>query len=125
MKPELEQRLVSRYPSLYKDFHGDPRKTCMAFGFECGDGWFDLIDELSRRITEITEDVIASQVKEKFGGLRFYVGGIPTEFFEKIDDLIEEAEKKSYEICEVCGKPGEIRDEGWVSTLCDECNKKD
>jgi hypothetical protein len=62
----------------------------------------------------------ASQIKEKFGGLRFYM----THATDKMYDLINEAERKSYTTCEVCGAPGEERGGGWIRTLCDECNKK-
>lgn len=56
------------------------------------------------------------QVKEKFGGLRFY-----TNFeTEEISKLIENAEDKSYITCEECGKPGQLRKGGWLLTLCNE-----
>ncbi len=57
------------------------------------------------------------QVKEKFGGLRFYVQG-SNDFF---DGMICMAEQASYTICEQCGKPGKPRSGGWILTLCDEC----
>ena len=61
----------------------------------------------------------ASQVKEKFGGLRFYM----TCGTDEIYNLIEEAEALSYKTCEVCGKPGEERPSGWIHTLCDYCHE--
>lgn len=74
MKKELEKLLVTTYPKLYRDYGGDIRKTCMGWGFACGDGWFPLILDLSSKIKKIDEQdrVVADQVKEKFGGLRFY-----------------------------------------------------
>jgi len=60
----------------------------------------------------------ASQVKEKFGSLRFYTNG----FTDEMDKLVDEAECKSEETCEYCGKPGKRRNDGWVRTLCDTCN---
>lgn len=76
MDKELELKLVEKYPSLYRDYHGDMRQTCMHWGFECGNGWFHIIDNLSKQITEIEKKynvkVVADQTKEKFGGLRFY-----------------------------------------------------
>lgn len=53
MKKELELSLVKRYPSLYRDYGLDQRRTCMSWGFTCGDGWYNIINELSYRITEI------------------------------------------------------------------------
>jgi hypothetical protein len=62
----------------------------------------------------------AVQVKEKFGGLRFYM----TYYVEEIEKLIDEAESKSYQTCERCGAPGKSREGGWILTLCDECEEK-
>jgi len=63
----------------------------------------------------------ASQVKEKFGTLRFYMDYGTDEMYE----LIHEYEEKSGNICERCGEPGECKNEtGWVSTLCDKCREK-
>jgi len=62
----------------------------------------------------------AAQVKEKFGGLRFYMTCANDEIF----NLIEKAETLSYKTCEECGKPGEERNVGWIHTLCDYCHEK-
>lgn len=60
----------------------------------------------------------ASQVKEKFGGLRVYT----TFATDEMDDLIREAEKESEVTCELCGDPGVLRlDGGWYMTRCDKC----
>lgn len=76
MKQELEMLIVKKYPMIYKDYGGDMRYTCMHWGFSHGDGWFKIIDNLSRELVKISEKyditVVADQVKEKFGGLRFY-----------------------------------------------------
>lgn len=159
MKPELEQKLVKKYPKLYRDYGGNMMVTCMCWGFSCGDGWYNIINNLSKSLCEFNVDVIADQVKEKFGGLRFYyhverkptivgtafykirmfmyrnnlgrlynaIVNLRQRFFktttEKISDLVHKAEYKSYETCEVCGKPGKTVGGGWVSTLCDGCRK--
>ena len=80
-----------------------------------GPGWGKLIEDLYKICDE--DDIAVYQVKEKWGGLRFYVGGAP----EEVLDMIEFAEKESFKICEQCGKPGEPRGGSWVKTLCDEC----
>lgn len=76
MNEQNEKFLVETYPGLYRDYGGDMRHTCMHWGFSCGDGWFDLINDLSKKITQVEKtkgiEVVADQVKEKFGGLRFY-----------------------------------------------------
>lgn len=61
---------------------------------------------------------MARQVKEKFGGLRFYAGGISSAMREFID----EAEKESFRTCEDCGAPGQTyRADGWILTRCELC----
>lgn len=62
----------------------------------------------------------AMQVKEKFGGLRFYM----TWETEEIDKLISKAEDESHKICESCGEPGKARSGSWIRTLCDKCDKQ-
>jgi len=42
MKKELERNLVERWPSWF-NVNGDPRHTLMPFGFQCGDGWFEIL----------------------------------------------------------------------------------
>ena len=86
-----------------------------------GKGWVPIVKRLCEDIIKADPECEVSQVKEKFGGLRFYTGGTTDEVF----DLIENAEIKSFETCEVCGEPGTLREGGWVLTLCDECAKKD
>jgi len=89
--------------------------------FEVGDGWYGLLYQLilnvrfndeakGKWITKVT------QCKEKFGGLRFYVTGTS----DKNWDLIREAEKKSYGVCENTGSEVEVGiwNTGWVRTIC-------
>ncbi len=124
MSPELDERLCTRYPLLYRQRNGDPRQTCMCWGFECGDGWFDLLDDVSRKLeraiealpAEEREHTYAQQVKEKFGGLRLYLSSGTDEMYAAID----QAEELSQRTCEVCGAPGEPRGGGWVKTLCSD-----
>jgi len=59
------------------------------------------------------------QVKEKFGGLRWYINGASKE----VHDIISKYESVSYHICEECGEPGEQRAGGWIKTLCDNHHK--
>lgn len=85
--------------------------------FHVGDGWYPLIKELIEDLIAMGWDKQTCQVKEKFGGLRFYINSGSDEIFARIS----KAEKDSYEICEKCGDKGELRrDIGWYKTLCDE-----
>jgi len=128
MTPEKDAELCKKYPMLFAQRTADIKESCMGFGIECSDGWYDLIDELSAKIEAINETlprkerIEAEQVKSKFGGLRMYVNSVPNSVSEEVFKLIDEAEHKSFEICEECGKPGKsIVKNGWVSTLCTKC----
>ena len=89
-------------------------------GIGCGSGvgkrWIPLIVELDRKLNEIDPNYTIDQVKEKFGGLRFYTGAVSSEGY----DLIPEAEEKSYTICEVCGEPGTCGGTGCYPTRCEK-----
>lgn len=80
-----------------------------------GAGWLPLVEELIVELKGLGWDGDLGQIKEKFGGLRFYVGAASDE----MHDLITQAELKSFRTCEQCGAPGELRTGGWVKTLCD------
>ncbi len=67
-------------------------------------------------LVESIPQAVVSQVKEKFGRLRFYYDGGD----EKIDGMVRMAEAMSAVTCEVCGDVGELRGRGWYYTSCDE-----
>jgi len=183
MKKELDEYLCNKYPKIFAQRHLGMHETCMCWGFTCGDGWFNIIDNLcdviqhhidfsisrhdyvvsNNNIVEeikqgkwdlfdqlytnerfpgipadewddwinktkqdwmqreveplptIVEQVEATQVKEKLGGLRFYVNTSDG----YIDGAIDMAEATSLVTCEVCGSPGTRRDGRWIRTLCD------
>ena len=84
-----------------------------------GKGWHSLLDTL---YDAKPKDVVVLQVKEKYGGLRFYIGGASKEYH----DLITKVEDLSYSTCERCGKPGTTsRVKGWYTTLCLNCKAKE
>jgi len=131
MKQEYEEKLHKDFPLLYADKDKSPEESLICFGFECGDGWYTLLRNLSaklesaimRHIQENPTDEYrprAVQVKEKFGGLRFYM----TSETPEISDFIRAAERKSYETCEACGEVGTTGGKGWISTLCEKCRGK-
>jgi len=124
MSPNLDHTLCERYPRILVNRHPIPQTPAMCWGFECGDGWFNILDQLFKIIQqhidlkakagkEVTQ-VVAVQVKEKFGGLRFYYDGGD----EKIFGMVRMAEAMSYKTCETCGNPGELKNEGWMKVCC-------
>ena len=114
MNPYLTQHLLDKYPKLFsnKQF----------WGFECGDGWSDILDHLCGSIVSYknpdndNNEILVAQVKEKFGQLRFYA-----DYTDRmVDGMIWMAEHMSGYTCERCGNPGELRTNGWMVTLCDK-----
>ena len=135
MKQELQEKLYKAYPSIFKQKDLTCKETAMCWGFACGDGWYTLIDELCGNIENRLRNVNrnkpkddqliceAVQVKEKFGGLRFYIYGGD----DYISGLIDLAESLSHHICSECGnKSDHINNlaRGWIYTLCTECKKE-
>jgi len=98
MKQELEEKLVKKYPALFKDRNKSPKETLICFGCECGDGWYKILDNLCGYIKNLQETrysllklkdefkteenhgyyefhcppVVFDQIKEKYGTLRVY-----------------------------------------------------
>lgn len=131
MSPEKEKILCQKYSKIFRQTI-ESNEPIDIWGFECGDGWFELIDTLCNNVqshidwksknvqdTEELENlqVVAQQVKEKFGGLRFYVVGGD----ETTKAYINFAESFSMKICESCGNPGRQQRAGWIHTACDPC----
>ena len=115
MSPELEKKLIDKYPKLFSSQQ-------QFWGFECGDGWYDILDHLCGAIKEYTydkDDVTVGQAKEKFGKLRFYL----SEEDSVIHGMVTLAEYMSGHTCETCGKRGKVRGGSWMVTLCDEHNE--
>lgn len=122
MNKALEKILVERYPKIFRDYGKDPKDTAMHWGISVGPGWFKIINTLCKQLSKFEDEVIASQVKEKFGGLRFYIESVSPENHKEIYQYIEDAEVKSIETCEYCGEPGRRKGGGWVKTICDKCD---
>lgn len=76
MDRKLEKTLQNKYPDILKNMYGDMSRTCMAFGIETPDAWYNLLDNLLGDLTRIQKqydvEITAQQIKEKFGTLRFY-----------------------------------------------------
>lgn len=120
---EFAKRMEERFPKILSGQHG---------GFAIGAGWWPIIESLCSQIQsyidwkqeqfekynrgEGCQQVVVEQIKEKFGGLRFYYqGGDAT-----IDGMVRMAESWAGASCEECGAPGERRAGGWIRTLCDK-----
>ena len=147
MKLELEQKLVSMYPKMFSDYGGDPKDTCVAFGFECGDGWFTILealchsvqgqcDYMNRIFPQICLQGVATQVKEKYGSLRFYLYFHYTENLDDldmervrktlsfVDGMVSMAEAMSERVCGQCGSTFRLdKNMPFPHSVCGECEK--
>lgn len=133
MTPEKDKQLCEKYPELFRDRNDKGSREPIAWGIECDDGWYDLIsvlcnciqNEMNNFTTNKPQDEVealaikVTQIKEKFGGLRFYTTGGN----DRVHGMITMAESMSYKICEVCGQPGNTRNTGWIKVMCDPCVK--
>jgi hypothetical protein len=112
-----QKEIIETFPLLYTH--------CKKF--ECLDGWMDILYRLSSKlevlIQKSTPDQYfgrpyATQVKEKYGGLRFYMNHNTDE----MEELIEKAEKEAKETCEMCASRGKFCVKNkWYQTLCETC----
>lgn len=129
MRKELDDELCFNFPLLFIDRNASMRVTNMCWGFP-GDGWYNLIREAAEKLEPLIKAYAiefpnkpvprASQVKEKFGTLRFYL----SHGTDEMRKIIEDAEIKSANTCEDCGEYGKLRKGSWLLTLCDKCHKK-
>jgi len=127
MKKELQDKLYLEFPKLFKQKGLSMRETCMCWGIETGDGWFQLIKDTCTKLqfqidNKIIPQIEFTQVKEKFGGLRIYF----TPYNEKAQKILDKAENYSFKICEICGSTEGVTQNkrGWILTLCSECRKR-
>ena len=103
MSPEHDRALCEAFPRLYRERHASVMESSMGWGFLCGDGWFEIVWELSRAVSEhaarVGLDPVVRSVKEKFGELRVSVEGGD----EEIERLVVEAGERSRGRCGECG----------------------
>ncbi len=144
MDAELQNQLYGKYPDLFSNRNKSPRESCMAWGIECNNGWYELLGSVCWKIFQyerniadririrnqnaITNDepdleyipVKFDQIKEKYGGLRVYYSGGD----DYVRGVVSMAEEYSYKVCEKCGNAGKVNKGGWITTLCDSCRNK-
>lgn len=140
MDAELQNQLYEKYPDLFSNRNKGRMESCMYWGIECNNGWYELlasvcwrvsqheknIEDRKRILADQPEKIKAEleyfpvkfdQVKEKYGGLRLYFSGGD----DYVDGIVAMAEEYSYKVCEVCGNAGKPNKGGWITTLCDNC----
>lgn len=124
MNKENTNKLRTRFPCLYGT----------EISFQVGDGWYDILYELSIELEKVylsaheseldKKEYLATTVKSKFGFFRFY-----TNYCSKhkiIDAIIEDTANKLLYICEKCGDSGNHYrlKNGTEGIGCKKCLKK-
>jgi Mor family transcriptional regulator len=108
--------MIEHISAVGKPFTRELAKNCV------GPGWSKLIDKIFNVADSGGRPMTIHQVKEKFGGLRFYFSA-PSVVFDKIYDASMLAETESFKICEQCGETGQLQTSstGWIYTACEKC----
>ena len=112
---EFAKRMETKFPKMFSGKYG---------GFAVGEGWWPILEKLCSNIqhhidwknkqSEVVPQVTVAQIKEKFGGLRFYYDGGD----DHINGMVRMAEVWADASCEECGAPGASGGKGWIKTLC-------
>jgi len=139
-REHFDEYMCKIYPKQFRERNMDMTQTCMCWGFDIGCGWYELLDEMCSKINEVHKKTgifpVFTQIKEKFGGGRFYYdidnseSAIDKEMegfiIEYIDMIISRAENEAEHTCETCGKwiYKTLNCYGWVYALHPECYKK-
>lgn len=147
MDQELENKLYENYPELFSNKDKSIMESCMAWGIETGNGWYEILSSLcwmikqyednkrsqkqwrEKQNQEIKDSMgisIEGETSEyfpvKFDQVKEKFGGLRV-YFSGGDDyvwgLVGMAEAISYKTCEVCGNKGEPNKGGWIQTLCE------
>jgi len=137
MNEYLSKRITDAFPWWFRP---ENPYSLMKYGFTVDGGWFSILWDLCTQIKTILLNRGAPldcyeviQVKEKFGGLRWYYDlnlldeELKATLWKEIVPLVREAERKSYKTCETCGSTDNTvktqpRPQGaWTLTKCKEC----
>jgi len=139
MDQQLQNKLYEKYPQFFSNKDKGIQNSCMAWGCEIGNGWYEILSNVCWMIKQHEDNkrwrkeylekndperlatepeyfpVKFDQVKEKYGGLRLYFSGGD----DYVEGLVSMAEAISYYMCEICGNKGEANKGGWISVRCE------
>lgn len=135
---EHNKELIQKYPWLWpNDWYGErisEDKYDYTYTFldeEVPEGWRKsfmepMCEEIQTALVkyDCVKDFHILQIKEKFGWLRFYFGGVSGECLQEVRDIISKYEKLSYKTCSWCGKPARWISRGWICPFCNDCAQK-
>ena len=135
LRKEYNKNLLEKYPWLtpYNEWTGKPLEN---YNYECtwaddipkgwrlafGDQMIEELDQLLKKYNLENEYRIV-QIKEKYGGLRWYDNGFSEEGWEEYRAWLNKYEDLSFKTCMTCGKPAVGFTKGWIMPLCKDCMK--
>jgi hypothetical protein len=122
MDKRIEKYWAEKYPDLFKWWFKSPREMPMGRGFECANGWFEIMDPLWAKLATF-DGLEIHQCKEKFGGLTIYTN-FGYQKSKRVELLISRAYSDSMKTCMMCGKSGERKAGTWARVLCPDCEKE-
>lgn len=128
MKKSLQSQIYLQCPLLFRNKKAGLHVNLMRFGFECGEGWFEIIENLFLSIEAYSRELLdqgrsidtlpsAAQIKQKWGTLCIYIDNTD----EHIETLLLTARKRSFVTCEICGKAGKLVVDGFYRVRCEKC----
>lgn len=128
MKKSLESQIYLQCPLIFRNKNAGLHVNLMQFGFDCGEGWFEILENLFLNIEAYSRQLLeqgrsidklpsAAQVKEKWGTLCVYLDNTD----EHIETLIQAASGRSCVTCEICGQAGKIIIESYYRVRCENC----
>lgn len=126
------KKLCKRYPFLIIRDWGDKSIGCkFTYLDDMPEGWkrafgVDMCEDIRRVLVKANYlyDYRVCQIKEKYGGLRWYDNGAPSSIYRELCDVIDKYEELSYRTCICCGRPATKISQGWISPFCDKCADK-
>ena len=91
------------------------------FAIDCDKGWWHILIALDKELANVDSDYVLYQVKEKLGGLRYYISNSSPHLSADCQEIIRKFEKVASMTCEVTGKHGELMSKGYrLQTLSEE-----
>lgn len=94
------------------------------------EGWVkafckQMCDDLMVALGDYADEWTIVEVKEKYGELRIYDAGCPSDIYNKIQGIIDKYSYISRFVCVRCGSmDARMYDDGWMSPFCEECFTK-
>ena len=103
MDSQKTNELYEKFPHLYRERSAPLESSQMGWGFQCEDGWYKIIYEMSKKIDKISSDgehapAISLVSRHEDGTLHVVVSNITP----PVADIVTTAREQSRLTCEFC-----------------------